>query len=351
MTLTTTETKLAPVIAFDIDGTLCYFESRIDNYNKQIETNPECTCLYHSGGLYVFKPYVKFLINYLIHMGCRIVFFSAGICFLILLSLYVFSHFTLLSSICKGSKERNENLVSKLLSAFYSDTRKQKLLAAGQFKIFSLSDCHIIRPRCPYNNLPILFQKNLSVILEGNETIDDIILIDDRFDIVANNQEIMIHMGLFDSSRQMNSCFFPIHTHFFKNGTYFLLGLFKTYFDTPCYNHLPVREAMKQILMTSNVDSVVKANEKIAGQMVSTGLHYVRLYTPEAVFYGSKHIHMRFFTNEQIISLNHSQDQIKLLKAKAAILDPTKHLNITKWAAMYIFNLNYLEKLQFEIYI
>ena len=97
MTLTTTETKHAPVIAFDIDGTLCYFESRIDNYNKQIETNPECTCLYHSGGLYVFKPYVKFLINYLIHMGCRIVFFSAGnLRFNLTFTLRIFSfHFTL----------------------------------------------------------------------------------------------------------------------------------------------------------------------------------------------------------------------------------------------------------------
>lgn len=85
--------------------------------------------------------------------------------------------------------------------------------------------------------------------------------------------------------------------------------------------------------------------------MVASGLNYVRVYTPEAIFYGSKHINMRFFTPEQIASLNHSQDQIKLLKAKAAILDPAKHLNITKWAAMYIFNLNYLEKLQLEVYI
>lgn len=81
----------SPVVVFDIDGTLCYFENRIDNYNKQIETNPECTCLYHSGGLYVFKPYVKFLMNYLIHMGCRIVFFSAGskVNFYILLDLLI----------------------------------------------------------------------------------------------------------------------------------------------------------------------------------------------------------------------------------------------------------------------
>jgi hypothetical protein len=325
----TLEKKSAPVVAFDIDGTLCYFESRIENYNKQIETNPECTCLYHSGGLYVFKPYVKFLINYLIHMGCRIVFFSAG------------------------SKERNEILVSKLLSSFYSDSRRQKLLAAGQFKIFSLPDCHIIRPRCPYNNLPLLFHKNLNVLLEENETIDDVILIDDRYDIAATGQEVMIHMGLFDSTRQMNSCFFPIHTHFFKNGTYFMLGLFKTYFDSTCYNKLPIRTALKSIFATANTDSIIKANERIAGHMVSTGLKYVRLYTPEAVFYGSEHVNMRYFTPEHITSLSHSQDQIKLLKAKAAVLAPSKHLNLTKWAAMYIFNLNYLDKnlLQFEVYI
>eukprot|EP01034_Spumella_vulgaris_P025583 gene25583-32055_t len=78
---------------------------------------------------------------------------------------------------------------------------------------------------------------------------------------------------------------------FAKNTVYYLLGIFKQYFECEEYNQLSLRESIKLIL---SKDSPIPYDSKrnmptypVQMELIHSGLQEVRKKVPEALFYGS----------------------------------------------------------------
>jgi hypothetical protein len=253
------------VIVFDIDGTLCNQVYSYKNIEKVKALHPECLIIpyLHKNDTYnhIFIPYLQILMNYLITFGSRIVFFSSAI------------------------EDRNSKVITTLLEETLGKEQYQLLKYQGQFDI--LSKQHM-RPGNDElgeygNNI-----KDFTQVIKNDETLLDAILIEDQPSYAAYDQQPCI--SIIDVERWAVECGNESRYAFPKNTIYYLLGLFKTYFDNSAYRQLPLREGIGKILLQQKSEGYIGGMEQspFVHAMIDLGLNEVRKTYPDAIFYGHK---------------------------------------------------------------
>lgn len=257
------------VAVFDIDDALC----RVIDDTEQLELikkySPECPIITytHTGdrfkGDYIhsFSPYLNILFEYLIKQGARIAFFSSAL------------------------KERNISVVPELLTSFWGEARYQTLKSEGQFEIFSRDNLRLGLGVGREGNCV----KDLSIVIQKDESLLDAVLIENDSSYTAYDQEpcidvIDLFSAYLDERRDKEENFY----HFAKNSAYYIIGIFKTYFEHAKYNKLPFREGLDQILPTDRRESYSFFKQHpFADKMIRIGLEEVQKKVPDARLYKS----------------------------------------------------------------
>ncbi len=262
------------VIVFDIDGILCW-QRDVDLFDfDELQINhPDCHLIVfpmiEAGYIHCFVPYLDVLMNYLINTGSRIAFFSAG------------------------SESRNIVVIGELLIKLFGEVRYQELKDAGQFNIFSGHQMRIANSQLGEEYTTHV--KDLNIVLEGNETILDAILIDDQPRYVAHDQTPcivgIVLEDLLENFRQDN---------FSKNAVYYLLGVFSNYFNDN-QDSLPIRVWMKNFFLEHTDYNIIysnlylphdffipEKNNKCVLQLIQQGLQEVQKTYPDAMLYGQQ---------------------------------------------------------------
>lgn len=220
------------VVVFDIDGTLCCKADNELKLSYAKRNQPDCSIIPRYTVHYVCIPYLEVLLDFLLGKGVRIVFFSAG------------------------AKERNIPLVSDLLTSFWGCQKFEALKAEGQFAIFSGEDLH-------YN------KKDLNRVIREGESLQDTMLVEDNSDYTAFGQEpclkvISLRWWLQVRNTNDNNAVF---------NSYYMIGVFKTYFEYAQFNRFSLREGILQM----NLPEVLKINKHLVRKIVDLGCSEVRM--------------------------------------------------------------------------
>lgn len=230
---------------------------------------------------HIFLPYMDILINYLIKFG-RIVFFSSAI------------------------EERNVFILDQWLAQILSKERYIQLKEQRQFAVYSRQH---LRDREENNrDLGIPYEKGAQIkdlrqVLINDEKLINAILLEDQSSYTAYGQHPcvsvidvekweLIRLDKNDIKRG------NAYKHYFaKNGTYYLLGLFKYYFENQHYNNLDLRPGIEKIYLSNDV--AAKNYElcerrcykpefnDFTMQMINLGLEEVHKTYPQAILYGT----------------------------------------------------------------
>lgn len=206
------------VAVFDIDNTLCsvaYSEKDLEFAKK---SQPDCPVIIwkHKSGNYphVFIPYLRVLFDYLLEKGVRIAFF------------------------CTAVEERNPAVIPTLLTSFWGRKKFEALKAKGQFAMFSRDD---LRPS--HEGEEGMNKKDLKIVIREGESLVDTILVEDDPSYTASGQEpclVIIDLCRWIQLKDKNNTD-PV------DSVYYMIGVFKTYFENSQYNKLPLREGIKQM--------------------------------------------------------------------------------------------------------
>lgn len=230
------------VVVFDIDNALCIRASCEDLPHIR-EEHPECPIIMfrhkdkwseeYTTYPHIFIPYLQILFEYLIKQGVRIVFFSSG------------------------DKQRNIPVITELLTSFWGTEKYEALKSKGQFDIFSIEHT---REGLYRENVYYTYKKgtegtnvkDLKVVVREGESLLDVILVEDDYSYTAYDQEPCLRVfDLFSWSWSLHkdSKDSRNNTNFAKNSVYYMLGLFKTYFENEKYEKLPLREFLIQFII------------------------------------------------------------------------------------------------------
>jgi hypothetical protein len=141
-----------------------------------------------------------------------------------------------------GSEERNVSIISALLTSFWVDQKYEALKSEGQFDIFSKED---LRDSIRSLEKRGSCKKDLNVVIRDGDSLSDVILVEDDVAYTAHDQEPCIEVpniyGSFTEYADSDEAFY-------RNSIYYMIGLFKTYFESEKYRKLPLREGFKRIL-------------------------------------------------------------------------------------------------------
>ena len=253
------------VVVFDIDDTICKDIDRKDIEKIKL-LNPEAHIAHWKGehGIYHYLclPYLDVLFHYLINHDVRIVFFSAGI------------------------DDRNITILEQILSQSLGKDTYQKLKTTGQFEIFSAH--HLTQ-----NYNAILGEgrniKDLEKIIKKGEILDNTILIEDDKSFIKFDQwPCIIALDLLDWNVMSNDGY----KTFSKNGAYYLLGIFKEYFEKGHYNTLKLREGIIKIHENRGITDIKKfytrSESSFTKEMIYIGFNTVKKRYEKATLYGDK---------------------------------------------------------------
>ena len=145
--------KKRNVVVFDIDGTLCFNDTFEDGITfSDLRMHSDCKIIKEGDQFYVFKPHLKVLFDYLLSKSVRIVFFSAG------------------------GKMRNLSLMCSLFEAFYHF----EFFFNNKFAVYGMDS--IVKQK---QGESVTHIKDLAVVLKQGETLQDVILVDDRLSVRA----------------------------------------------------------------------------------------------------------------------------------------------------------------------
>ncbi|XP_065218528.1 uncharacterized protein LOC135844298 isoform X1 [Planococcus citri] len=274
-----------PVVVFDIDNTLCYsWLSSEEREEKTIRKSlSECPIIvwnqhYSKDGSidrypHVFLPHLKILFDYLLEQGVRIVFFSSG------------------------PKERNLTVIPELLMSFWGSEKFEALKAKGQFDIFSKD--HMRKGRTAPGEQGN-YVKDLKVVVGDGETLLDAILVEDDPSFVAHDQKPCLYIidltdlmfsaimdkDEIDKNKQQYSMWRGKSDIFCLNSVYYMLGVFKTYFENENYKVLPLREGLNQLVPKKPCyGDFFEEENSFVDDMINLGLSEVRKLVPDAVYY------------------------------------------------------------------
>lgn len=271
------------VIVFDIDVVLAHQDLRDDeemDLARSLHPDSPVTTFEHdrSKVMGFWLPYMDVLFDYLMKFDSRIVIFSSSI------------------------EERNVSIINQALTQVYGEDKYRDLLEKGQFKI--LSKQHLRpgdRERKEFGN----FIKDLTIVVQNGEDIENAILIEDQPSYAAHDQVFCIKS--FDLEEWCYTASPNSRHSFRKNGTYYLLGLFKEYFENKKYSDLSLRAGLKTMFEEQHgkihdkgiyypsdyfyIDDRGESshvNAKFTTAMLDSGLAEVQKKYPEASFYGTE---------------------------------------------------------------
>ncbi|KAL6954111.1 hypothetical protein U1Q18_049577 [Sarracenia purpurea var. burkii] len=267
------------VAVFDFDDTLCkdIHDWEIDGINQVDfvrKNHPECPTFeatfkaafdVYDQHHYVCLPYLRILFEYLFDRGVRIVFFS--------------------------SAERYQNVVRipLLLARLLGNQTYESLKSKGQFDIFSREEERLGNRSTPEGN----YVKDLRVVVRDGESLSDAVLVDDDPCFASLDQHpCLVTLCLFlwtlrnesESIRSEEDDY-----NFAKNSIYYMLGVFKTYFEHEKYRRLPFRQGLDHIVPRYKFyrDFVSEVwRHPLVRHMIDVGLSEVQKQVPSATFYG-----------------------------------------------------------------
>ncbi|XP_065217541.1 uncharacterized protein LOC135843534 [Planococcus citri] len=287
----TSPIKRSRVVAFDIDDTLCtrpdYFRDELEQLNIVRKNHPECpiicftdtSCVLNTTYTYVFLPYLHILFDYLLKEDVRIVFFSAA------------------------DKRRNLQVIAELLTSFWGTVKFETLKAKGQFDILSLENMR--EGNKSFRSGEGNYVKDLKAVIRDGETLLDVILVEDDASFVAYDQKpfLRVYNLAFWEIREVNhtemakdedpvSFWRRKSPHFPLNNVYYMLGVFKTYFENERCKKLPFREALNETLPEKGYFYDFFHEHSFVYDMFDLGLSEVQKRVPNATFYGLRHPHV-----------------------------------------------------------
>jgi hypothetical protein len=166
--------------------------------------------------------------------------------------------------------------------------------------------------------------KDLRKVLKIGDNIHDIILVDDYKYFVKDNQKPFIeaiNIYRWNVKYRNNS-----EENFYKNATYFLLGIFKTYFEQEEYSKYPIRKAIeilyqKDYVLSKNHNKELMYDDSFRHKMICLGLEEIRKFHPEAVYYGCDRVKWLK------LSPDPSQDEETKKKILGEIVDKKRSMN------------------------
>jgi hypothetical protein len=283
------------VVVFDIDDTLCNLYNNL-NCSKFSFVVSGCPASYFA------FPHLDSLTNYLLSKNVRIAIFSAGV------------------------EYRNLPLCESLFTSIYGANKYQNLKTEGQFEVFS---------RHHHQKLgnEMISDKDLRIVLKPDETIDNSLLIDDKFYCCMSGQE--------------NNFTIVPEIIGFQNYGYYFIGLFKSYFESDLCDKLSMSQFMSEKIIFHLAEETHWENEEARQNyikqrqqsisiqfildMVKMGLGEVRKTTPNAVVYDydkfirkvQNFIHKtpNFWTSQSTIDKILCSDSYHLLKSDDEIHD------------------------------
>ncbi|XP_065206919.1 uncharacterized protein LOC135836185 [Planococcus citri] len=265
------------VVVFDIDDTLCksdFIGIRAGEKALKIaiKNHPECPFIFSDEWedrsfmrkLHVFLPYLQIVFDYLLQQGVRIVFFSCSM------------------------KKRNVSVIPELLISFWGREKFEALKAKGQFEIFSAEH---VRPCTTFQDEGTCV-KDLKVVIRGDETLSDAILVEGVISFAAYDQKPVLNIielkewCLSDNYRHIPLSRAGKSNNFPLNSVYYMFGVFRTYFENEKFKVLPLREGLRQIL-PEDACSLISffLKHSFANDMIELGLSEVQKVVPDAIYY------------------------------------------------------------------
>ena len=274
------------IVVFDIDDAICMIGN---SYELEAikAANPECPivmykCEKSEQYPHLFVPYLQVLFEYLIKNGARVVFFSSAV------------------------EHRNISVIPQLLVNILGEERYALLKSQGQFAIFSKQH---VRPGKPWHSREGNYVKDLKTVIAEGEDLENAVLIEDQPSYVAHDQEPCISVldclywkPTYTNAKDDGQGILP------KNTVYYLLGLFKTYFENKDYAQMPLRKGIARIFPSTpaHYDYMHKVkpgplfyanhldgdNSQFIYDMICLGLDEVRKTDPEAILYAHKWLKM-----------------------------------------------------------
>lgn len=235
------------VVVFDVDATLCSVADSKEKLKYAKEHHPESPIIdwdcksfnFH----HVFIPYLQVLFDYLLEKGVRIVFFSSAV------------------------KERDLLVIPNLLVTFYGREKYEALKSEGQFAIFSRE---FLRLRNKTTDEEGVYIKDLSLVIRDGESLSNTVLVEENPSFTAVGQEPCLEVfdltGWFYNLEERRKYDHP------KNSVYYMIGVFKTYFENSKYQKLSFREGLKEM----NLPAYPKDKEPVVARMIDLGLSEVK---------------------------------------------------------------------------
>jgi hypothetical protein len=135
------------------------------------------------------------------------------------------------------------------------------------------------------------YVKDLGVVIRDGESLLDVILVEDDPSYIAHDQEpcmyivdlLSWYLAATNQAREVD--------HFPKNSIYYMLGLFKTYFEHEKYKKLPLRAWLDQILPEDmEYYSSFFRKHPFVHNMIDIGLSEVQKQVPDAILYKSREL-------------------------------------------------------------
>ncbi|XP_065217530.1 uncharacterized protein LOC135843524 [Planococcus citri] len=245
------------VVAFDIDHTLCEGYLTEDELKIVRKNHPECPILF-------WTEYISSTYN-------------------------------------KTYEKRNLCIIAELLTSFWGAVKFEALKSKGQFDILSKENMRAGNET--FRSGEGIYVKDLKAVIREGETLSDVILVEDDPTYVAYDQKPFLKIyDLLSLTHKLEvnhtekakdehpiSYWERKSPHFVLNSGYFMIGVFKTYFENEKYKILPFREALNVILPEKNYGEDFFQKHLFAYDMFDLGLSEVQKRVPNASFYGLRH--------------------------------------------------------------
>ncbi|XP_065219589.1 uncharacterized protein LOC135845055 [Planococcus citri] len=224
-----------------------------------------------------------------------------------------------------GDKERNFLVIPQLLTSFWGKVKFEVLKAKGQFDIFSKENLR--RGHRTFRTGEGNYAKDLKVVIREGETLSDVILVDDDHTYCADDQRpLLVTVNLLgwsikEEDKKEKSEEGPLisswdweekHSSFYLNSVYFMIGVFKTYFENEKYKILPFREGLNVILPEKNYYNSFFEKHLFAYDMYDLGLSEVQKRVPNAKFYGLRHPEIGTYGNKPWHNECTQQKQVRI---------------------------------------
>ena len=234
---------------------------RGQTYN--VTSHPECPHFtVKEDILIILLPHLRILFDYLLKQDVRIVFFSENAN----------------GFFVENPDTRNALIIPKLLTSFWGSEKYEALKSSGQFRIhFSDQTSYYRNQTSDYET----YLKNLKSVIQDKESLSNVVLVDDASMPCNPDEEPYIHVrGFYPGTDRDYSRL---------NSVYYMLGVFRTYFEDDKYRAMWMKDALTQILPADlgadEAERYFDLDHTFVQRMTDLGLSAVREEVPNATLY------------------------------------------------------------------